>query len=203
MGVFMKNWNLFTGIGLAVLGLLVIIFPTFWFKVVVILLGLASIAYGIYSLKFTRTILENSSYELSLMIKGIVSIVVGVSAVAFPLAIGNATWTVMIWILVGYLIVSAILGFYAAALLKDSKVNRKKYFLENLGLLAIAVFLIILTPNALAKVIFRIVGIVAIVAGAVIILIEIVSNKKAIVVKSDDVEVKDAPAEETETPENN
>ncbi|MDD6970318.1 MAG: DUF308 domain-containing protein [Treponema sp.] len=199
----MKNWNLFTGIGLAVLGLLVIIFPTFWFKVVVILLGLASIAYGIYSLKFTRTILENSSYELSLMIKGIVSIVVGVSAVAFPLAIGNAAWTVMIWILVGYLIVSAILGFYAAALLKDSKVNRKKYFLENLGLLAIAVFLIILTPNALAKVIFRIVGIVAIVAGAVIILIEIVSNKKAIVVKSDDVEVKDAPAEETETPDNN
>lgn len=199
----MKNWNLFTGIGLAVLGLLVIIFPTFWFKVVVILLGLASIAYGIYSLKFTRTILENSSYELSLMIKGIVSIVVGVSAVAFPLAIGNAAWTVMIWILVGYLIVSAILGFYAAALLKDSKVNRKKYFLENLGLLAIAVFLIILTPNALAKVIFRIVGIVAIVAGAVIILIEIVSNKKAIVVKSDDVEIKDAPAEETETPDNN
>ena len=199
----MKNWNLFTGIGLAVLGLLVIIFPTFWFKVVVILLGLASIAYGIYSLKFTRTILENSSYELSLMIKGIVSIVVGVSAVAFPLAIGNAAWTVMIWILVGYLIVSAVLGFYAAALLKDSKVNRKKYFLENLGLLAIAVFLIMLTPNALAKVIFRIVGIVAIVAGAVIILIEIVSNKKAIVVKSDDVEVKDAPAEETETPENN
>ena len=199
----MKNWNLFTGIGLAVLGLLVIIFPTFWFKVVVILLGLASIAYGIYSLKFTRTILENSSYELSLMIKGIVSIVVGVSAVAFPLAIGNAAWTVMIWILVGYLIVSAVLGFYAAALLKDSKVNRKKYFLENLGLLAIAVFLIILTPNALAKVIFRIVGIVAIVAGAVIILIEIVSNKKAIVVKSDDVEVKDAPAEETESPENN
>lgn len=199
----MKNWNLFTGIGLAVLGLLVIIFPTFWFKVVVILLGLASIAYGIYSLKFTRTILENSSYELSLMIKGIVSIVVGVSAVVFPLAIGNAAWTVMIWILVGYLIVSAILGFYAAALLKDSKVNRKKYFLENLGLLAIAVFLIILTPNALAKVIFRIVGIVAIVAGAVIILIEIVSNKKAIVVKSDDVEVKDAPAEETETPEKN
>ena len=203
MGVFMKKWNLFTGIGIAVLGLLVIIFPTFWFKVVVILLGLASIAYGIYSLKFTRTILENSSYELSLMIKGIVSIVVGVSAVAFPLAIGNAAWTVMIWILVGYLIVSAILGFYAAALLKDSKVNRKKYFLENLGLLAIAVFFIILTPNALAKVIFRIVGIVAIVAGAVIILIEIVSNRKAIVVKSGDVEVKDAPAEETETPENN
>ena len=199
----MKNWNLFTGIGLAILGLLVIIFPAVCVKVVVILLGLASIAYGIYSLKFTKAIFENSSYELSIMIKGIVSIVVGVSAVAFPLAIGNAAWTVMIWILVGYLIVSAILGFYAAALLKDSSVNRKKYFLENLGLLAIAIFLIILTPNTLAKVIFRIVGIVAIVAGAIIILVEIISNKKTIVVKPDDVEVKDAPTNQTDTTENN
>lgn len=198
----MKNWNLFTGIGLAVLGLLVIIFPTFWFKVVVILLGLASIAYGIYSLKITKAIFENSSYELSILIKGIVSILVGVSAVAFPLAIGNTAWTVMIWILVGYLIVSAVLGFYAAALLKGSSVNRKKYFLENLGLLAIAVFLIILTPNTLAKVIFRIVGIVAIAVGAVIILIEIISNKKTVVLKSEDVEVNDVPVHETENSEN-
>ena len=69
--------------------------------------------------------------------------------------------------------------------------------------MAIAVFLIILTPNTLAKVIFRIVGIVAIVAGAIIILVEIISNKKVVVVKPDDVEVKDAPSEETEAPENN
>ena len=88
-------------------------------------------------------------------------------------------------------------------MLKDSSVNRKKYFLENLGLLAIAIFLIILTPNTLAKVIFRIVGIIAIVAGAIIILVEIISSKKTVVVKPDDVEVKDAPSEETEAPKNN
>ena len=107
--------------------------------------------------------------------------------IKFPALAALFFAAVMIWVLVGYLIVSAILGFYAAALLKDSKVNRKKYFLENLGLLAIAVFLIILTPNALAKVIFRIVGIIAIVAGAIIILVEIISSKKTVVVKPDDV----------------
>lgn len=200
----MKNWNLFTGIGLVILGLLVLIFPTFWFKVVVILLGLSSIAYGIYSLKITRTLFQNSAYEMSILIKSIVSIIVGVSAVAFPLTIGRTAWTVMIWVLIVYLIISAILGFYAAALLKnqDEKVNRKRYFIENLGLLAIAIFLIILSPQSLAKAIFRIVGIIAIVVGVILVALEIITKKSVEVVKQSDVEVKDAPVDE-ETPENN
>lgn len=194
----MKNWNLFTGIGLAVLGLLVLIFPTFWFKVVVILLGLSAIAYGIYCLKFTRPIFKNSAYEVSILVKSIISMIVGVSAVIFPLAIGNTVWTIMIWILIGDLIVSAVLGFYAAALLKDSGVNRKKYFIENLGLLAVAIFLIVLSPKSLANAIFRIVGIVAIVAGVIIILIEILSRKNTVVVEAADVEVKDVPKDDSE-----
>ena len=43
----MKKWNLWNGSLLAVLGLLVVIFPAFWFKVVVILLGIGAIVYGI------------------------------------------------------------------------------------------------------------------------------------------------------------
>lgn len=104
----------------------------------------------------------------------------------------------MIWILIGDLIVSAVLGFYAAALLKDSGVNRKKYFIENLGLLAVAIFLIVLSPKSLANAIFRIVGIVAIVAGVIIILIEILSRKNTVVVEAADVEVKDVPKDDSE-----
>lgn len=185
-----------TGIGLALLGLLVLIFPTFWFKVVVILLGLSAVVYGIYCIKFTRTIFKNSAYELSIWIKSVVSIIVGVSAVVFPLAIGSTVWRVMIWVLIVDLIISAVLGFYAAALLKNSGANRKKYFMENLGLLAVAIFLIILSPEKLAKFIFIIVGIVAIVAGAIIILIEILSKKNTIAVDAASVEIKDVPPQE-------
>lgn len=192
----MKNWNMLTGIGLALLGLLVLIFPTFWFKVVVILLGLSAVVYGIYCIKFTRTIFKNSAYELSIWIKSVVSIIVGVSAVVFPLAIGSTVWRVMIWVLIIDLIISAVLGFYAAALLKNSGANRKKYFMENLGLLAVAIFLIILSPEKLAKFIFIIVGIVAIVAGAIIILIEILSKKNTIAVDAASVEIKDVPPQE-------
>ena len=49
----MKRWYLISGILAALLGILIIIFPAFWIKLVVVIIGLAAIAYGIYSLKFT------------------------------------------------------------------------------------------------------------------------------------------------------
>ena len=57
----MKRWYLYLGALLALIGLLIVIFPAFWIKVVVILLGLAMIAYGIYSLKVTKALFDDLS----------------------------------------------------------------------------------------------------------------------------------------------
>ncbi len=173
----MKRWYLFSGIVAALLGLLIIIFPSFWIKLVVIMIGLAAIAYGIYSLKFTKAISEDISYRRTIIIKSIVSIVAGVMAVLFPLAIGGAAWTAMIWLLIIYLLASAAIGFYAAALLKDSGVERKKYIIENLLLLAVAVVLILISPRDLGKAIIRLIGIVVLVGGTGLILFDVFSNK--------------------------
>lgn len=173
----MKRWYLFSGIVAALLGLLIIIFPSFWIKLVVIMIGLAAIAYGIYSLKFTKAISEDISYRRTIIIKSIVSIVAGVMAVLFPLAIGGAAWTAMIWLLIIYLLASAAIGFYAAALLKDSGVERKKYIIENLLLLAVAVILILISPRDLGKAIIRLIGIVVLVGGTGLILFDVFSNK--------------------------
>ena len=102
----MKRWYLFSGILAALLGLLVIIFPAFWIKLVVVILGLAAIAYGIYSLKITKVISDELNYRRTILIKSIVSIVAGLMAVLFPLAIGGAAWTAMIWLLIFYLLIS-------------------------------------------------------------------------------------------------
>ena len=173
----MKRWYLFSGIVAALLGLLIIIFPSFWIKLVVIMIGLAAIAYGIYSLKFTKAISDDISYRRTIIIKSIVSIVAGVMAVLFPLAIGGAAWTAMIWLLIIYLLASAAIGFYAAALLKDSGVERKKYIIENLLLLAVAVVLILISPRDLGKAIIRLIGIVVLVGGTGLILFDVFSNK--------------------------
>lgn len=191
----MKKWNMYYGIIMALVGLLVIIFPAFWVKVVVILLGLAAVAYGIYGLKYNKSIFENTMYERTILIKSIASIVIGVMAILFPLAIGNAAWTAMIWVLIIYLILAAIMGFYAAALLKESGIERKRYFIENLSLLTVAVILILISPKALGTAILRIIGVAAMIAGAGIILFEIFSKKKEIVIEAT-VEDDVSPSEE-------
>lgn len=185
----MKRWYLYSGILAAVLGLLIIIFPAFWIKLVVIMLGLAAIAYGIYSLKFTKTVYDDSYYKKTILIKSIVSIVAGVMAVLFPLAIGGAAWSAMIWVLIIYLLLSAAAGFYAAALLKDSGVERKRYIIENLLLLATAVILILISPRSLGNAIIRLIGIIILVAGVVLIVFDVFSAKDE--VKADVVDVKD------------
>ena len=185
----MKRWYLFSGILAALLGLLVIIFPSFWIKLVVVIIGLAAIAYGIYSLKFTKAISEDIGYRRTILIKSIVSIIAGVMAVLFPLAIGGAAWTAMIWVLIFYLLLSAAAGFYAAALLKDSGLERRRYIIENLMLLAIAVVLILISPRSLGNAIIRLIGIVVLVGGVALILFDVFSTRNE--VKAEVVEVKD------------
>ena len=189
----MKRWYLFSGILAAILGLLVIIFPQFWIRLVVVIIGLAAIGYGIYCIKFTKAVFDDSYYKRTILIKSIVSIIAGVMAVLFPLAIGGAAWTAMIWVLIIYLLVSAAIGFYAAALLKDSGVERKRFIIENLLLLAVAVVLILISPRALGNAIIRLIGIIVMVAGIVLVVFDILSSKNE--VKAEVVEVKE------ETPE--
>lgn len=190
----MKRAYLFSGILAALLGLLVIIFPSFWIKLVVVIIGLTAIAYGIYSIKFTKVISEDIYYRKTILIKSIVSIIAGLMAVLFPLAIGGAAWTAMIWVLIIYLIASAAIGFYAAALLKDTGVERKRYIIENLLLLAVAVLLILISPRALGNAIIRLIGIVVLVAGIALILFDVFSNRNE--VKAEVVNVSDEPQNE-------
>ncbi len=185
----MKRWYLFSGIMAAVLGLLVIIFPSFWIKLVVIMIGLAAIGYGIYSLRFTKSLSEDLGYRRTILIKSIVSIIAGVMAVLFPLAIGGAAWTAMIWILIFYLMLSAAAGFYAAALLKDSGIERKRYIIENLLLLVVAILLILISPRSLGNAIIRLIGIIVMVGGIGLILFDVFTNRNT--VEGEVVEVKD------------
>lgn len=180
----MKKWFLYLGAFLAVLGLFVIIFPSFWVKLAVIIIGLAAIAYGIYNIKFIKNLIEDEKYNKSILIKSIVSIVAGVMAVLFPLAFGGAAWSIMIWVLIIYLLLSAVVGFYAVSLLKDTEVDRKRYILENVILLAIAIVLILISPKSLGAAIIRIIGILCMVAGGALIIYSLTSTKDVIIVSS-------------------
>ena len=192
----MKRWYLFSGILAALLGLLIIIFPAFWIKLVVVIIGLAAIVYGVYCLRFTKVISEDISYRRTILIKGIVSIIAGLMAVLFPLAIGGAAWTAMIWLLIIYLFASAAFGFYAAALLKDSGLERKPYIIENLLLLAIAFLLILISPRTLGNAIIRLIGIIVLVAGLILIIFDVISSKSEKITEVKSEELKEAETNE-------
>lgn len=201
----MKKWDLWNGSLLAVLGLLVIIFPEFWLKVVVILMGMGAIVYGIYNFKITKALSDSAVYNRTILIRGFVSIIIGICAILFPLVLSSTVWAVMVWVLVGYLIISAALGFYAAALLRNTGINRKKYILENIALLLIAVVLILISPRTLGNAIIRIIGVVTLIVGIVLIVFGIVFKKKSEADETvvtyevkDDVAEKVSPEEDSE-----
>lgn len=198
----MKSNNWLFGAGLAVLGLLLIIFPAFWIKLVVIILGLSSIAYGIYNLKITKLISNDDFYKKIILIRSGASITIGVLAVVFPLAIGEAMWSAMIYILAIYLILAAAIGFYSVSLLKDAGIDRKRYIFENLFLVIAAVLLFLIGPKNLGEAIIRIVGIAGFLVGAALLFISYSGAKKEkaenIVVESSEVIVENSASESSE-----
>lgn len=181
----MKKMDWLFGALVALLGLLLIIMPKFWICAIVVLIGLGLIAYGIYNLKVTRGLLDNTKYKKSILIKGIANIVIGVFAILFPMAFGKTVWNAMVYLLAIYLIISAAIGFYSVTLLKDSDVERKKYVWENLALLIIAIVLFLISPNKLGLAIVRIIGILVMIVGGVLALLGVKSAKEIVVAEAD------------------
>lgn len=176
----MKRYYLYEGILVAIAGLLLIIFPEFWIRFIVTVLGLSAIAYGVYNLKYEKALFADTTYERTILIRSIVSIVIGVMVTIFPLTLAKAAWNAMRIILIIYLILSATAGFYAAALLKNTDIDRKRYFIENLILVGLAVVLIFLSDN-LGVVIMRLVGVIGMIGGIALAVYEIISQKKQVI----------------------
>lgn len=192
---FMKKWNYFIAGLLGVLGILILIFPAFWIKLIVILLGLSAVGYGIYNFTYIKKLSDNSSYRSAIMIRSLVSVIIGLLAVILPMTVAETMWTIMIYVLAVYLVCSACLGFYGMYILRHSDVELKNYLLENFILLAIAVFLF-LVPAQLGIAIVRVLGLAVIAVGAFFGISEWYINKKGNEFVSEVVST-----EESKTPE--
>lgn len=172
-----KKWYLSTGILSCVLGVLIIIFPLFWLRLVVTLLGISIIVYGIYNIKFVKPLSEVHLFNQLITIRVAISFAFGGVAVLFPLFFGKAMWNAMFWVLISYLFISGICGLVSISLIQKEKSISKKFIIENLFLFVIAVILIIISPNNLGKAIIRIVGIVVLILGLIITGYEIATFK--------------------------
>ncbi len=195
----MKNYNLAIFGGISLLGLLVLIFPTFWINLVVFIVGLGAVAYGLYNLLVTKRVFQDSMYETVILVKSVFSIVIGAISVILPLAVADAMWKTMIYVLIVYLLLAAIIGFYSVSLLKSTEIDRKRFVLENLSLLLLAVALIIISPERLGIFIVRLIGLAAFILGIFMITITLMSQKN--VVDAEVVEVREGEEGSTDSKE--
>lgn len=145
-------------------GLLMLFSPEAWTKVVVILLGLAAIVNGCFNLFYVRRIFDDDYFRRSIIIRGIVSLAVGLVAVILPLVLAATVWIAMVYLLAAYLLVSAALELYASLRLRASGVDTKPYYGEIVGSIILAIILFII-PAQVGIVLVRICGALLVLSG--------------------------------------
>ncbi len=173
---------------LIVLGILIMIFPNFWVKLFVVVFGLCSVAYGIYTLLPLKN-LENSQYKTMSLIKSGISIFFGLLSVIIPIAVATTTWKVIVYVFAVSLIISSVLGFYSTSIIALEGEERKKAIFENVISLIVAIILFLISPISLGKIIIRVIGICTIIVGVILIALKMFSKQDIIITNA---EVKDS-----------
>lgn len=190
----LKVNNIIFGILAVVIGILLVAIPVTCINAIVIILGFGAIADGIYNLIQNQSLIESKTFRITILTKSISSILVGVLAIVLPLAFAGTVWTVMVYVLAVYLVVFAIMGFYAAYQIKKTGASVKDMTLRHLGCLIGAVLLFIIPTKTLG--IF--IGIVLILLGIIFLFLEWHASRKEIVVEAESV--VDVKTETVETP---
>lgn len=161
----MKKNSLFLGVILAVAGLFMLAWPEGCIKAVVILLGIEAFLNGMYQLLYTRKLFPDTTFQYSVLIRGMMSIVVGLLALFLPLRFAAVMWSIMLYVLAFYLLVGSGLLLFSIGKLRDSSVDRRQFVIEALISIVIAAIMIVI-PIKVGTSLIRIGGIVIILIGA-------------------------------------
>ena len=170
----MKKSDIVLGGLLAAVGLLLIAAPEASIKVIVIFLGIGSVTVGIFDLIAARKLSLDSGYEINMLIRGWTGIVVGILAVFLPLIFAATMWTVMLYILAVYLLVSAALQIYAIVKLQSAGLI-KKGDIGKIVLSIVVAAILFAIPRSIGIMIVRILGVLCVVGGIGYILYEMKS----------------------------
>ena len=169
MSPAMRKTYIVIGILAIVIGLLMLIVPQQCVKIIVILLGFFSLGNGIFNLFHIRKMVADPDFIKTINIRGIVSIVVGFLAIFLPLAFAGILWTIMVYTLALYLLVSSGMELYGIKKMDQVGINTKPYIAEIIGSIIIAIILFII-PAEIGTFIIRLLGFLIILVGIILLL---------------------------------
>jgi len=187
----MDKKNIFSGILLVAVGLLVLLEPETCIRVLVVLLGAFSAVKGIYDIARMRSVSDDTVVRRVIVIQGIVSIVLGLAAVAAPFALFTAVQEIvriMLYVLAVYLVLEGLACLFLAAKLKGLDVEKgvgKSFVHQGLCSLLIAVILFLL-PQNFGIIIVRAMGCIFIIAAVITLLYT--WHNRPLVIEADAVE---------------
>ena len=138
-----------------------LIAPKTWIQVIVIVLGVFAFGSGLYQLFFVRTKLTDERIKKVILVRGLVSVLIGLLAITLPLALAGTVWTLMLYVLAVYLLLSAISEFVALKQLREAGMSNRFVTTEIITSFALSILLFVL-PGTIALVLVRIIGVIAI-----------------------------------------
>lgn len=131
---------------LFIVGLIALIIPKLFIHAFIIILGVEAIANGIYGLMYLRRMAPSSDFQYPIIIRAMISIIVGLLAVFLPIkfaATVGTIWTVMNIVMAIHLFITSGLLLFAAGTLRDAKVNRRQFYFEALVSIGVAILLLL------------------------------------------------------------
>lgn len=152
----MKKNAIITCAFLFAIGLLSALAPTFLISALIILIGIEAVVNGLYGFIFVRRLAADNTFQYIIIVRSMISIIVGLLAVFLPLKVGEAVWSVLLVVVGVYLIVGSFMQLFAIGLLRDSDINRKQFIFESLISIAVAIVMFVLLANI--KNVVRIIG---------------------------------------------
>jgi uncharacterized membrane protein HdeD (DUF308 family) len=184
MSPAMRKTYIVIGILAIVIGLLMLIVPQQCVKIIVILLGFFSLGNGIFNLFHIRKMVADPDFIKTINIRGIVSIVVGFLAIFLPLAFAGILWTIMVYTLALYLLVSSGMELYGIKKMDQVGINTKPYIAEIIGSIIIAIILFII-PAEIGTFIIRLLGFLIILVGIILLLAK--TKREPLIVYAEEV----------------
>ncbi len=174
---------------IAVIGLMIFAAPAVFIKVIVIILGIVSIINGSINIMTVSALIDDSHFKHDVLIRGWSSVIVGILAVALPLVFAATMWTIMLYVLAVYLVISSGMEFYAVSCLKKAGISVKQYVVEAFLTLLFAVLLFII-PGKIGILLVRIIAVLFMLTGAALIVYYVKSKPVVIVPDSvaDDID---------------
>ena len=198
----MKTKNVILGAILAILGIIMIAIPDTCIKAAVVIVGLAAVAFSVYNLLVIYKKSEDAAFKKTLLIKSIITFVVGLISVICPFVLVKtveAIWKIVSIVLAVYMILYAGVSVYSAAKIRSTfPEESKKLIIEALIFVAIAILLIIIPIEQFGRAFIRIVGLGGLIIGLVMVAVEIVVSKRTATEEAPEADITEKMDQQTQ-----